>query len=195
MNPFFSLQVTKDQYGGKVIHPNINLHVTPSEHLLTKIFDKKKNVKQAVLFHKLGNLGNQHHFNYAPTYSSPTLYHEVPPPYLDYNPIPAFQSFSQSNSFNTLHKPFLSNVPPSFSPANDYSPYFHYAPSHHTSYRNRNITDQLLFSRKSNEPVVFPNTRRKRHVVDTSNSILESVSYSPESYRKYWYINGNMFDL
>lgn len=45
VNPLLSVQVTKDDYGEKVIKPFVNLHVTPNEHVVNKIghlFHEKK---------------------------------------------------------------------------------------------------------------------------------------------------------
>lgn len=200
VNPFFSLQVTKDQYGGKVIHPNINLHVTPSEHLLTKLIDKKKTVKKTILYHKLGNLGphspplhtyGHGHTNYAPVYSGHSHYSEVPPPYLDYDPtlILRPQQHFHSSPYQDHHypsppypsKPFHS-VPPSFSPANEYSPYF-YAPTHHAQYRSSNITDKSFIVQSGPSGEFFNENDSNNHPTNINSSPHSTVVF-PNSRNK-----------
>lgn len=56
VNPFFSLHLNKDEHGEKVLHPSINLHITPSEHIFTKLIDKKHHVKKVILHNKLNQL-------------------------------------------------------------------------------------------------------------------------------------------
>lgn len=187
--------------------------MTPSEHILTKLIDKKKTVKKTILHHKLGNLGphtyptiyGSGHSNYAPIYAGHSHYSEVPPPYLDYDPTlilkpqSSFHSSLYQDSYAPQYpaKPFH-GVPPSFSPANEYSPYF-YAPTHNAQYRSSNITDKHFITRTGHSSVlfnenntklptnpnssphstvVFPNSRNKRNVNNPNpNELLQSVSY------------------
>lgn len=182
--------------------------MTPSEQVLTKLLNKKTAVKKTILYHKLGQLGPQQpyygppqhgHSHYAPVFPGHSHhYSELPPPYLDYDPTLVLNPHGHSphypGSGSFPHQSYHS-VPPSFSPANEYSPYF-YAPTH-GSYRNNNFTDKsfitrtgrdnVLFNENNNSAprapqnapqsaVVFPNSRSKRNAINP-NELLQSVSY------------------
>ncbi|XP_060802516.1 uncharacterized protein LOC106134916 isoform X1 [Amyelois transitella] len=74
VNPLLSVQVTKNDYGDKVIKPFVNLHVTPNEHVVNKIghlFHKKK----LYLLNK-----HEHYHHYKPHY----YHHHTPiaPPHV-----------------------------------------------------------------------------------------------------------------
>ncbi|GAB0100771.1 Peptidase S1 domain-containing protein [Sergentomyia squamirostris] len=71
VNPLVSLQVTKDEYGEKVLKPLVNVHVTPNENLLHKVghfFNSKKHgIKQAI--------HSQHYHQHTHYPSPPEIYH------------------------------------------------------------------------------------------------------------------------
>lgn len=170
VNPFFSLQYTKDDYGQKIIHPSINLHITPNEFLLTKLIGKKKAAKNILLASKLQSLANYQpqphlpgpiYFDHpGPSFNGP------PPPFYD-RPFygPSFNSpphFSGPSPYNSApvselygEPPFLRSIPATgqplnFSPENEYAPvYSHSNPPTISSYR------------KSNSDIVFPETNGK----------------------------------
>lgn len=80
VNPFFSLHLNKDEHGEKVLHPSINLHITPSEHLFTKLIDKKHHVKKVILHSKLQQLQQQGPpILPGPIHSHPPIIHSQPP--------------------------------------------------------------------------------------------------------------------
>ncbi|XP_063382529.1 uncharacterized protein LOC134668951 [Cydia fagiglandana] len=59
VNPLLAVQVTKNDYGEKIVKPFVNLHVTPNEHVVNKI---------GTLFHEkkqylLNKHEHYHHFN------------------------------------------------------------------------------------------------------------------------------------
>lgn len=59
VNPLLAVQVTKNDYGEKVVKPFVNLHVTPNEHVVDKLghlFHEKKQY----LFNKHNHY---HHYN------------------------------------------------------------------------------------------------------------------------------------
>lgn len=60
VNPLLSLQVSKDEYGDKVVKPWVNLHVTPNHQLVDKV---------GYLFHKLKE---PHYYDHPP----PAYYHQ-----------------------------------------------------------------------------------------------------------------------
>ncbi|KAJ2944309.1 hypothetical protein O0L34_g18298 [Tuta absoluta] len=108
VNPLLSVQVTKDDYGQKVVKPLINLHVTPNEHVVNKLghlFHEKKHYLLHEHYHHYKPHGYGHHH-----FEKPIIHpiHPHPPPYY---PPPHFP-------------------PPHYGPP-VYSPHFnHYEPSH-----------------------------------------------------------------
>lgn len=97
VNPLLSVQVTKNDYGEKVVKPFVNLHVTPNEHVVNKIghlFNEKK-------LYLLNKHEHYHHHNpyqhshvphghypshplihhYSPSHHQPTPPHFRPPVY------------------------------------------------------------------------------------------------------------------
>ncbi|XP_071050235.1 uncharacterized protein [Onthophagus taurus] len=92
VNPLVALQVTKNDYGEKVLKPFVNLHVTPNNHLVNKVQD--------FLAYKKGLIFNQHeHYHHykpygpnyynGPHYGRPQIHppiHEYNGPYLDHPP-------------------------------------------------------------------------------------------------------------
>ncbi|KPJ16833.1 Serine proteinase stubble [Papilio machaon] len=68
VNPLLAVQVTKNDYGEKIVKPFVNLHVTPNEHVVNKIGD---------LFHekKLYLLNKHEHYHHHNPYD---IYHNKP---------------------------------------------------------------------------------------------------------------------
>lgn len=59
VNPLLAVQVTKNDYGEKIVKPFVNLHVTPNEHVVNKIshlFHEKK-------LYLLNKHEHYHHYN------------------------------------------------------------------------------------------------------------------------------------
>lgn len=95
VNPLVSFQVTKDEYGEKVLKPLVNVHVTPNENILHKVghffHNKKHGIKQA--------LHSQHYHHHTHYPVPPEIYHphhyhdsgpyyDSPPP--NYHPGPSY---------------------------------------------------------------------------------------------------------
>ncbi|XP_041772682.1 uncharacterized protein LOC121593948 isoform X2 [Anopheles merus] len=86
VNPLLSLQVTKDEYGDKVLKPLVNLHVTPTENIVHKIGGllaaKKQNIYHVFNQHEHYH---SHHGGYPrpPPIYHPHHVHGPPPPYVD----------------------------------------------------------------------------------------------------------------
>uniref|UniRef100_A0A336LHB9 Phenoloxidase-activating factor 2 n=1 Tax=Culicoides sonorensis TaxID=179676 RepID=A0A336LHB9_CULSO len=173
VNPFFSLHLNKDESGDKVLHPSINLHITPNEQIFTKLIDKKFHAKKLILQKKLNNFQTGHiqpefyphppipHHHNKPDdlYLSPVPYespnfpfippgHEVPFPPIE----PIFYGPSNTG-FNPLY-----DSPPTF-PIN----------SHYRS--NNNTISARTGKALENKMIIFPNNRRKR-TVDNLDSHL-----------------------
>ncbi|KXJ81696.1 hypothetical protein RP20_CCG018224 [Aedes albopictus] len=87
VNPLFSFQVTKDEYGDKVVKPLVNLHVTPTENIVHKVGHLLSAKKQNIL-----HVFNQHdhvhnHYGYPPP---PPVYRPPHGPPFVHGSSPAF---------------------------------------------------------------------------------------------------------
>uniref|UniRef100_A0A182N994 Phenoloxidase-activating factor 2 n=1 Tax=Anopheles dirus TaxID=7168 RepID=A0A182N994_9DIPT len=87
VNPLLSLQVTKDEYGDKVLKPLVNLHVTPTENIVHKIGGLLAAKKQNI-YHVFNQ--HEHYHNHHGGYPRPPpIYHPhhvhgpPPPPFVD----------------------------------------------------------------------------------------------------------------
>ncbi|XP_050073469.1 uncharacterized protein LOC126561398 [Anopheles maculipalpis] len=87
VNPLVSLQVTKDEYGDKVLKPLVNLHVTPTENIVHKIGGllaaKKQNIYHVFNQHEHYH---SHHGGYPrppPIYHPHHVHGHGPPPFID----------------------------------------------------------------------------------------------------------------
>lgn len=81
VNPLFSLQVTKDEYGDKVVKPLVNLHVTPTENIVHKVGGLLAAKKQNIL-----HVFNQHdHYHNHLEYPPPPPIYRPPhgPPFIN----------------------------------------------------------------------------------------------------------------
>lgn len=160
VNPFFSLQIRKDEGGEKIIHPSVNLHLTPSEHVITKLIGKKHHVKKIILNKKLNNLG--------PSYPTDPYFYSGPPevfipPYNNPNPYPG--SFSPFESYPNYDYspsyPYPTN--PDYYPLVDAPPNFPLnGPIHYRSNGNISSISRLSTNTATTKNVVFPNSRSKR---------------------------------
>lgn len=89
VNPLLAVQVTKNDYGEKVVKPFVNLHVTPNEHVVNKlshVFHEKKlyllNKHEHYHHHKPYNYGHYHHHLHKPIhYPTPHIHSPVNPPH------------------------------------------------------------------------------------------------------------------
>lgn len=103
VNPLLAVQVSKNDYGEKIVKPFVNLHVTPNEHVVNKLGD---------LFHekKLYLLNKHEHFHH---YNNPHYNHNIGPHY----PRPPYQ-------FSPHYTPHYSQPP-------IYSPHYSHYPNHY----------------------------------------------------------------
>ncbi|CAK1556200.1 unnamed protein product [Leptosia nina] len=80
VNPLLAVQVTKNDYGEKIVKPFVNLHVTPNEHVVNKLghlFHEKK-------LYLLNKHEHYHHYNPHNNYNHipyPHQPHHYPPHY------------------------------------------------------------------------------------------------------------------
>lgn len=107
VNPLLAVQVTKNDYGEKVVKPFVNLHVTPNEHVVNKlghIFHEKK----LYLLNKHEHYHHQYPYHYKPIHHphyephnihhAPSHYHGPPA-----NPHPGHvYSPYHSNYYDTI---------------------------------------------------------------------------------------------
>lgn len=114
VSPLLSVQVTKNDYGEKVVKPFVNLHVTPNEHVVNKI---------GHLFHeKKHYLLNKHeHYHHHSPFQHPHGHYPSHPPIHQYPSHPPIHHYPPSHHQST---------PPQFRPP-VYSPHFtHYEPEY-----------------------------------------------------------------
>lgn len=144
VNPLISVQVAKDEHGGKVIKPLVNLHVTPNPGLV----------------HKVGSLihGGAAHILHKPFLHKPFLHKPFYPPYLTHDhhhhhihsggpPPPPPPPFYHEKPHYYPHKPTFYPSKPAFYP---YKPPYYpqrpdfglYAPNH---YGYRSSEDDVAY--------------------------------------------------
>ncbi|XP_026316903.1 uncharacterized protein LOC113228002 isoform X3 [Hyposmocoma kahamanoa] len=88
VNPLLAVQVTKNDYGEKVVKPFVNLHVTPNEHVVNKLghlFHEKKqylfNKHEHYHHHNPYQYGHLHHHLHKPIHPVHYPSHYGPPVY------------------------------------------------------------------------------------------------------------------
>lgn len=82
VNPLLSLQVSKDEFGEKIVKPWVNLHVTPNAGLVHKVGDIVHKLKAP---HYGGGYGYGGH-GYPSSYYHQHNHYHVPPPPAPYYP-------------------------------------------------------------------------------------------------------------
>lgn len=120
VNPLVALQVTKDDYGEKVIKPFVNLHVTPNQGIVNKLGHALAHKKEALF-------GG--HNNYAPHYypAGPPISHYPGPPASHY-PGPHYPSYGPPGPIH-FEKPHYHN----HQHHHHQNPH-HYQPQHYETY-------------------------------------------------------------
>ncbi|CAG5025665.1 unnamed protein product [Parnassius apollo] len=103
VNPLLAVQVTKNDYGEKIVKPFVNLHVTPNEHVINKIgnlFHEKKLylLNKHEHYHHHNPYGNYHEFNAYPHYEYP-LNHNYPSAV--YSPHYTHRGYPKLNSYHS----------------------------------------------------------------------------------------------
>lgn len=99
VNPLFSLQITKNELGEKLVKPLVNLHVTPNENIIGKIGN--------LLLAKKNSLHNHYHHHlhrYPPPPPPPPIYHD--------DHYPSYHHHHQHDGIS----PYISSQPPQFHP-------------------------------------------------------------------------------
>ncbi|XP_050097034.1 uncharacterized protein LOC126578481 [Anopheles aquasalis] len=86
VNPLLSLQVTKDEYGDKVLKPLVNLHVTPTENVVHKLGHLLAAKKQNI--YHVFNQHEHYHAHHGYPRPPPVYYPSHPPPPLHHGPGP-----------------------------------------------------------------------------------------------------------
>lgn len=89
VNPLLSLQVSKDEYGEKIVKPWVNLHVTPNAGLVHKVGDIVHKLKSPHYGHGYGYgheyppsyLHQHNHYHVSPPPPPPSYHHSSPPFY------------------------------------------------------------------------------------------------------------------
>ncbi|EDW68570.1 uncharacterized protein [Drosophila virilis] len=75
VNPLVSLQVSKTDYGEKVVKPLVNLHVTPNANIIQKVgdfFKKKPTELYSTHYHHHDHFSGYEHDHYPHHYSAPS---------------------------------------------------------------------------------------------------------------------------
>lgn len=80
VNPLVSVQVTKDQYGGKVVKPFVNLHVTPNPYLVTKFLHSLHDKHNKINHYHKHYYNNRPYGPHGPHYYKPG--YGRPPPFV-----------------------------------------------------------------------------------------------------------------
>lgn len=171
VNPFFSLHLNKDESGEKTLHPSINLHITPSEQIFTKLIDKKYHIKKAIIHKKLNNI-SPGPLN-PQLYSHPPIFHHVPEqlPYLSYGDyVPPYGRPGLINE----QIPFPATGPIYYDhPSSGFNPLYDAPPSFSVSSHYRNANNYTDTAREGkafkNKNIIFPNNRKKRTVNNIDN--------------------------
>lgn len=158
VNPLLAVQVTKNDYGEKVVKPFVNLHVTPNEHVVNKI---------GHLFHekKLYLLNKHEHFHHHSPYN-PYGYQHLPsqsPHYLSNygNPVysPHYNYYQQPGHFKSHtinHERPINNDEEYYDDDDHYNDYNDY--SHQNDYPGENTYYSPGYDRSSN----FSNLNNKK---------------------------------
>jgi hypothetical protein len=146
VNPLFSLQVTKNELGEKLVKPLVNLHVTPNENIIGKIGN--------LLLAKKGSLHNHYHHHSHRYPPPPPIYHddhhvlphhiEGPPPFISHHgpgsQFPPFISKPPIFDGPPPHLIFSRPPPPFFKSANGISKDIYFDDINPSSFRSNNIS-------------------------------------------------------
>ena len=118
VNPLVAVQVTKDDYGEKVIKPFVNLHVTPNQGLVQKVGNILAHKKQALLGGYQGNYAPQYYPAGPPIYEKPIFvdqpahFHPSQPHYPNYGPVhfekPGYHHYHDHHHYHQ-QKPYESS--------------------------------------------------------------------------------------
>ncbi|KAF5304055.1 hypothetical protein FQA39_LY01840 [Lamprigera yunnana] len=193
VNPLLSIQVTKDDYGEKVIKPFVNLHVTPNDFLVHKL-DNLFALKKHTLFNKHQHF-HQHdypfhhrphhthdypghyeegpylheppHFNDYPEYNGPPVHNYFPPG----NYAPAFGGDYEGGYDDDFYgRAYLNNSSrkgKQFYQNDDGQNYNTYTSDYLSNRQGKTIT--------ASDPIKFPNNRKRRDTDEIEHKISQNV--------------------
>lgn len=182
VNPLVAVQVTKDEYGEKVVKPYVNLHVTPNPGLIHKL-------GHLLAYKKYGPYGG-YDAVYAPHYHT---HHEKP--IYHYPPRPSFYPsygvhHHQGEHHSTYHKPHHhGGYYPSYNKDDndDYDDYDYpddYADDYYRNARAKNAKDIQSSTkdsprgptdeRRTSGKITFSD-RRKRNTFNETRSEVRTV--------------------
>jgi len=150
VNPLVAVQVTKDEYGEKVVKPYVNLHVTPNPGLIHKLGHLLAYKKYKLYDGHYGEHYGGHYGVYAPHYHT---HHERP-----IHHYPSRPSFYPSHGVNyhesIYHKPYSGHYPSYYKDDNDDYNDYDYSDDYQDDYyrsarvRNTSTTKGRQFSTK-----------------------------------------------
>lgn len=142
MDPLLSVQVTKNDYGEKVVKPLVNLHVTPNSNIIHKIGSLFQQKKEALFGGGHGNYGGGYgggyggptihhsHVHYGASRPPPQYHHGPPPPHYGppthhYGPSPhhhgpSFHHDSPPFIQGPSHPPYFGSGPGGYGPSGGY---------------------------------------------------------------------------
>ena len=129
VNPLLAVQVTKNDYGEKIVKPFVNLHVTPNEHVVNKLGHLFHEKKQYLLNkHEHYHHYNPYSYNNYPHQSYPSHpYRPIVPPVGHHPPpYPGIGHLPISHAPVDYHGGYGIHRPPTYSPQYPYN--------HHNQY-------------------------------------------------------------
>ncbi|XP_047111997.1 uncharacterized protein LOC124788758 [Schistocerca piceifrons] len=186
VNPLVSVQVTKDEYGDKVVKPLVNLHVTPNPglvHKLGSLLHGGFHKPGYGLFHKPGfpsyvKHDHDHHHHHvhvskpAPVYHKPHYYYP-PKPYYPYKPAHYSNGYYQSGPSyygQNYYDAYRTNdddveegsdeSAPYYSESDGYAPSGGYIDDDEDAYYGRNSRSNISAGQTRGSGVAFPSDRR-----------------------------------
>lgn len=209
VNPLLAVQVTKNDYGEKIVKPFVNLHVTPNEHVVNKIGDLFHEKKLYLLnkhehYHHHNPYDVYHHKPYLHPHHEFAPHHNYPPPI--YSPhSPHYGGYYKTSPYNSP-EPQVGNedyydddnanhnddhVDYNYQNNGFYNPNFERSANvtadNQNSYANRYAYSRSLTvpshrpgANRGGHSIRFPENRRKREV-SLEKSIEEVISFNSRS--------------
>ncbi|XP_065213166.1 uncharacterized protein LOC135840503 isoform X2 [Planococcus citri] len=163
VNPLLSLQVSKDEYGDKVVKPWVNLHVTPNHQLVDKF---------GYLVHKLKDPHHYggyppsyyHHHNHFHSQPQPPPYYPPSRPYYPSRPPHyGYNNYAPSyHGYNGVNYNSLDYAPTGYEDEDDYDSGFYRNANSNASAQNSDQYKRTAYPEQSDSKsssVVFPNDR------------------------------------
>lgn len=108
VNPLLAVQVTKNDYGEKVVKPFVNLHVTPNEHIVNKLshaFHEKKLYLLNKHEHYHHHKPYGHHYGHYDQHVHKPIHHPIHPIHPIHPPIHSIHSPIHSPPYASQYGP------------------------------------------------------------------------------------------